>query len=146
MQTDSSVPVVYLSFPTSNHNPQQTSPRITLLYISLFLHQTTTSRWVISSACRCISLFSYIKPQQFTMYAIAEVRCISLFSYIKPQRKQINGTQFIVVYLSFPTSNHNLPTRAKNLPTVVYLSFPTSNHNPGELLPYLIAFYNSNKA
>ena len=33
------------------------------LYISLFLHQTTTIGWALLVVARCISLYSYIKPQ-----------------------------------------------------------------------------------
>ncbi len=34
-----------------------------------------------------------------------------------------------VVYLSFPTSNHNRGSSGMGWEPVVYLSFPTSNHN-----------------
>ena len=55
--------------------------------------------------------------------------CISFVSYIKPQPTRKRERFFSVVYLSFPTSNHN-PSRIRgNAEEVVYLSFPTSNHN-----------------
>ena len=55
--------VVYHPFPTSNHNSQRISaPRLSL-YIILFLHQTTTSPETDRYLQRCISSFSYIKPQ-----------------------------------------------------------------------------------
>ena len=77
--------VVYLSFPTSNHNHQTQVHRALLLYIFRFLHQTTTLR------------------PNFN----AKLRCISFVSYIKPQPRTRTTARIMVVYLSFPTSNHN---------------------------------------
>ncbi len=67
--------------------------------MSLFLHQTTTSGGVFDTVAGCICLFSYIKPQPLLML------------------KHLTS----VVYVSFPTSNHN------NAPThewarVLYMS------------------------
>ena len=98
---------VYLSFPTSNHNPfgkrynrsllyiclflHQTTTYIMytidkkVLYICLFLHQTTTIMTVLLDILCCISVFSYIKPQLFWRNDAYCKRCISVFSYIKPQ-------------------------------------------------------------
>ena len=55
--------------------------------------------------------------------------CISFVSYIKPQPLSHNRKPVTVVYLSFPTSNHNYTDNDGEIKTVVYLSFPTSNHN-----------------
>ena len=55
------------------------------LYIFRFLHQTTTIRYLNLMMKSCISFVSYIKPQ------LAQESYVSHF----------------VVYLSFPTSNHN---------------------------------------
>ena len=77
--------VVYLSFPTSNHNMMCPIIVITLLYIFRFLHQTTTGRSADELSRGCISFVSYIKPQ-------LSVACFC---------------SSLVVYLSFPTSNHN---------------------------------------
>ena len=77
--------VVYLSIPTSNHNQNFTQSNGGLLFISLFLHQTTTRSDFLS----------------------AEVRCLSLYSYIKPQPLMMSLKLISVVYLSIPTSNHN---------------------------------------
>ena len=55
--------------------------------------------------------------------------CISFVSYIKPQWFFRRLPRRLVVYLSFPTSNHNLDIIKDNIAKVVYLSFPTSNHN-----------------
>ena len=144
--------VVYLSFPTSNHNLLREAHQFAVLYIFRFLHQTTT--WTdetIYVPC-CISFVSYIKPQpgaqclplfpvvylsfptsnhncllpekvagmlyifRFLHQTTTPVRtcpisprCISFVSYIKPQLACRCADGVIVVYLSFPTSNHNLP-------------------------------------
>ena len=99
--------VVYVSFPTSNHNDGRGAADATELYMSLFLHQTTTIlRWHRMSY-RCICLFSYIKPQQFALRSNSRMSCICLFSYIKPQRSLYCYISYRVVYVSFPTSNHN---------------------------------------
>ena len=79
-------------------------------------------------ALRCISLYSYIKPQHYVAHVNPNVGCISLYSYIKPQpRTPERGAA--VVYLYTPTSNHNRKTLSKLLHLVVYLYTPTSNHN-----------------
>ena len=57
-----------------------------MLYIFIFLHQTTTK---------------FAKE-------MAEIGCISLYSYIKPQRSSYVSLTLTVVYLYIPTSNHNL--------------------------------------
>ena len=121
--------VVYLSFPTSNHNcvclynwkyklyifrflhqtttvydKRQHSPA---LYIFRFLHQTTTPVMSVLCVDGCISFVSYIKPQPWHYHAKSIFCCISFVSYIKPQPACICVKHIIVVYLSFPTSNHN---------------------------------------
>ena len=100
--------VVYLSFPTSNHNNLFTRTQPLALYIFRFLHQTTTSRAAVSSV-RKLYIFRFLH-QTTTVRSVLQspISCISFVSYIKPQlptpfRKPCN-----VVYLSFPTSNHNL--------------------------------------
>ncbi len=101
------VNVVYQSFPTSNHNLPSSFSSEMALFTSLFLHQTTTSgRGSPSRAC-----------------------CLPVFSYIKPQLLKVLSFLFLVVYQSFPTSNHNVRVVAVFCRNVVYQSFPTSNHN-----------------
>ena len=56
------------------------------LYIVLFLHQTTTYLRSFSYRDRCISYYSYIKPQ----LSLRLFHCV------------------VVVYRTIPTSNHNL--------------------------------------
>ena len=55
--------VVYLLIPTSNHNPSWYNNTTKRLFISWFLHQTTTRATCALMALRCLSLDSYIKPQ-----------------------------------------------------------------------------------
>ena len=56
---------------------------------------------------RCISLYSYIKPQPGHRQGRSRRGCISLYSYIKPQLTCCFISYFYVVYLYIPTSNHN---------------------------------------
>ena len=56
-------PVVYLYTPTSNHNNKPLNTYAKQLYIFILLHQTTTDREIYKNQIRCISLYSYIKPQ-----------------------------------------------------------------------------------
>ena len=77
--------VVYLLIPTSNHNTNSYIPQEKALFISWFLHQTTT---LIEK--------KFLSP-----------RCLSLDSYIKPQRDVSILVEDNVVYLLIPTSNHN---------------------------------------
>ena len=87
--------VVYLSFPTSNHNGLANQGFPSRLYIFRFLHQTTTHENHTLKNDGCISFVSYIKPQLFV--------CVQRYA--------------AVVYLSFPTSNHNawepMPTKRR---------------------------------
>ena len=68
------------------------------LYIFRFLHQTTTIRYL----------------------NLMMKSCISFVSYIKPQLDQIKVSIEIVVYLSFPTSNHNR-RRTKKFTFMLYI-------------------------
>ena len=79
------ISVVYLYIPTPNHNFALVGGCPLTLYIFIFLHQTTT-----------------VPPVRFVRF-----RCISLYSYIKPQLSSVKGKDSIVVYLYIPTSNHN---------------------------------------
>ena len=101
------VRVVYLYIPTSNHNWTPDKVFSYQLYIFIFLHQTTTSYTFYYLVTRCISLYSYIKPQQYGKNTQRPHCCISLYSYIKPQLHYFTHHYFKVVYLYIPTSNHN---------------------------------------
>ena len=57
------------------------------LYIYLFLHQTTTQMTLGEVVARCISIYSYIKPQPLPLAVIKQLGCISIYSYIKPQHR-----------------------------------------------------------
>ena len=84
--------VVYLLIPTSNHNFQDDGLDDILLFISWFLHQTTTSQAITSIPLSCLSLDSYIKPQP---------------------RPRLLFLQ-CVVYLLIPTSNHNRTSKSNH--------------------------------
>ena len=77
--------VVYLYIPTPNHNNPALIICSKSLYIFIFLHQTTTSK----------------------IHAAHIIRCISLYSYTKPQLKEAIAGKRKVVYLYIPTPNHN---------------------------------------
>ena len=90
-----------------------------MLYIVLFLHQTTTIIPILDYEDSCISYYSYIKPQ------------LQLSTYIYPQ----------VVYRTIPTSNHNTQPMAQVLRAVVYRTIPTSNHNQMMLILFTEKLY-----
>ena len=74
--------VLFLHQTTTVPPPQETYKR---LYIVLFLHQTTTRYHHLRKAYRCISYYSYIKPQP----------------------SLLRLPLVLVVYRTIPTSNHN---------------------------------------
>ena len=63
---------------------------------------------VSESEGSCISHLSYIKPQLLVLENFTKSCCISHLSYIKPQQIIFCFHSLKVVYLIFPTSNHNL--------------------------------------
>ena len=77
------------------------------LYIVLFLHQTTTS----SLLFLCLSgLYIVLFLHQTTtdpLQTMLRNSCISYYSYIKPQPAIGAGAGLLVVYRTIPTSNHN---------------------------------------
>ena len=81
-----------------------------MLFIILFLHQTTTALF-LTIVLQC---------------------CLSSCSYIKPQRCPGKPASEAVVYHLVPTSNHNQLFRPFAKASVVYHLVPTSNHNSGE--------------
>ena len=96
------------SCPTSNHNSVVNGINLLLLYIVLFLHQTTTISRSESLLSGCILYYSYIKPQLTHTECGISRSCISYYSYIKPQLVEISIGVCLVVYRTIPTSNHNL--------------------------------------
>ena len=100
-----------------------------MLYIFRFLHQTTTIRNIQSKKTR-LYIFRFLHQTTTTLLLVKMfIRCISFVSYIKPQPRSVVTFGTKVVYLSFPTSNHNWLCFCHVSISVVYLSFPTSNHN-----------------
>ena len=77
--------VVYLLIPTSNHNDACSMYLAQALFISWFLHQTTTQPIPHHRQPSCLSLDSYIKPQRRVVSSMSCPSCLSLDSYIKPQ-------------------------------------------------------------
>ena len=60
--------VVYHLVPTSNHNLKAIMLLTFLLFIILFLHQTTTAEYGSRRFRRCLSSCSYIKPQHADLF------------------------------------------------------------------------------
>ena len=143
--------VVYRTIPTSNHNWKngasfllllyivlflhQTTTIILktilngLLYIVLFLHQTTTLPLITSLLSCCISYYSYIKPQRSSTKDNPMHSCISYYSYIKPQHQEVvpEGNNCCISYYSY--IKPQLPALPYGMLPVVYRTIPTSNHN-----------------
>ena len=141
--------VVYLLIPTSNHNWWWTSPFRFGLFISWFLHQTTTLNWIPLSLTCCLSLDSYIKPQLGTVASHA----LMFISWFLHQTTTIHGHRlapdwlFISWFLHQTTTSTpqvfnvqsclsldsyikpQLISRTSVRRLVVYLLIPTSNHN-----------------
>ena len=99
--------VVYHLVPTSNHNRWANYILRPMLFIILFLHQTTTRKEKRMAEKCCLSSCSYIKPQLPYLCPRLIQRCLSSCSYIKPQRTFAQVRRQRVVYHLVPTSNHN---------------------------------------
>ena len=121
--------VVYRPFPTSNHNYKSFIPRLDLLYIVRFLHQTTTLRNTHRLGISCISSVSYIKPQPSAWCWRVALVVYRPFPTSNHNRISTRSPSRLVVYRPFPTSNHNAKHDAQLHLEVVYRPFPTSNHN-----------------
>ena len=108
-----------------------------LLFMGLFLHQTTTGALREGAALRCLWVFSYIKPQLPFRRSLRLGVVYGSFPTSNHNCLTPRITELCVVYGSFPTSNHNrLPLDVDDV-GVVYGSFPTSNHNLCILMSYI---------
>ena len=99
--------VVYVSIPTSNHNLIVSRIGCNPLYMSLFLHQTTT---ICANYKILRKLYMSLFLHQTTTILLLPMNllgCICLYSYIKPQPLRLPNQRGFVVYVSIPTSNHN---------------------------------------
>ena len=122
--------VVYLYIPTSNHNPLHHLEVHYGLYIFIFLHQTTTCP-LFGLMPKTLYIFIFLHQTTTPKSPCPKnIGCISLYSYIKPQQYDDLVRTATVVYLYIPTSNHNAPRLRLCTLSVVYLYIPTSNHNP----------------
>ena len=137
--------VVSYSFSTSNHNLQRHVCARNVLYLILFLHQTTTDTGADLLAGGCILFFFYIKPQPGFPRPLRRGGCILFFFYIKPQLYDNFTDLRRVVSYSFSTSNHNqtmwkVSTRTVYL--ILFLHQTTTHHDRGAELVvlYLILF------
>ena len=106
------------------------------LYIFYILHQTTTCCLSVCQRQCCISFISYIKPQPATNGVTERDVVYLLYPTSNHNRNLHPMRQQWVVYLLYPTSNHNLGYLPRYWYWVVYLLYPTSNHNLGYLPRY----------
>ena len=143
--------VVYRTIPTSNHNTSSMNIENNLLYIVLFLHQTTTAAgdgdygsqlyivlflhqtttnldWRISWCLLYIVLFLH-QTTTYTFIDTQHFSCISYYSYIKPQRRFRFAASRIscISYYSYIKPQLYIALCLYFL--VVYRTIPTSNHN-----------------
>ena len=112
-----------------------------MLYILIFLHQTATNVHRPVQLFRCISLYSYIKPQHNYLICNVSESCISLYSYIKPQPYVLFILASDAVYPYIPTSNRNLAEAIIPFLGAVYPYIPTSNRNRLLLLSQCLTLY-----
>ena len=75
------------------------------------------------------------------MTANSMVRCISLYSYIKPQLKHYGNTGKWAVYPYIPTSNRNFQLIDNVLMRAVYPYIPTSNRNAFLVIDDILRLY-----
>ena len=104
--------VVCYHVPTSNHNAALVLNVSSVLYVIMFLHQTTTMYDVSHLLLSCMLSCSYIKPQLDCNHCSRIIGCMLSCSYIKPQHVARYRAKVIVVCYHVPTSNHNLKYRS----------------------------------
>ena len=100
--------VVYRTIPTSNHNSTIDVRINFMLYIVLFLHQTTTFSFKGQDQRRCISYYSYIKPQlnqSFVCYKLVVYRTIPTSNHNNAQVLRLNSMLYIVLFLQQTTTH-----------------------------------------
>ncbi len=99
------------------------------LFLTSFLHQTTTKNFTPLIGGCCFLLRFYIKPQRNVPTTRNSFGCFLLRFYIKPQRYwSISNQNTVVSYFVF-TSNHNVRVSNLNDKEVVSYFVFTSNHN-----------------
>ena len=79
-----------------------------MLYIVLFLHQTTTEHPELHFPLWLYIVLFLHQTTTWVYHVGIILRCISYYSYIKPQHNDIFISGQKVVYRTIPTSNHNL--------------------------------------
>ena len=103
-----------------------------MLYIFIFLHQTTTAPWYRVDE---LKLYIFIFLHQTTTQGIlghASGGCISLYSYTKPQPGLSADYFSDVVYLYIPTPNHNRCSRCRYAKLLYIFIFLHQTTTPNE--------------
>ena len=104
-------------------------------YKCIFLHQTTTPEFFLGFCYRCISLYSYIKPQLFVFSASVLASCISLYSYIKPQLELLKENDQLRLYI--PIFLHQTTTTSILTFPLIVLYIPIFLHQTTTGMKYL---------
>ena len=99
--------VVYYHVPTSNHNSARCVICANVLYIIMFLHQTTTIFFMINGNFLLYIIMFLHQTTTAISAGSSLLGCILSCSYIKPQRLRFLKRLKTVVYYHVPTSNHN---------------------------------------
>ena len=130
--------VLYLHS-TSNHNPQPSPHQIHQLYYIFILHQTTTTRRLISQNLRLYYIFILHQTTTLKFDTRYTVKLYYIFilhqtttRFVIQQKKER-----VVLYLH-STSNHNPSCRWSWWAKVVLYLHSTSNHNPMKDLQMLV--------
>ena len=142
--------VVYHLVPTSNHNSIDRNTKGQLLFIILFLHQTTTSVLRVRRKRGCLSSCSYIKPQlrtEFKNIHFVVYHLVPTSNHNTELNHSLNNTLFIILFLHQTTTMSIVrfflscclsscsyikpqpPFYVRSGALVVYHLVPTSNHN-----------------
>ena len=101
-----------------------------MLYIVLFLHQTTTLQ-VLMGHSDMLYIVLFLHQTTTGKYPACSLEsCISYYSYIKPQPNTRETFLLLVVYRTIPTSNHNSLIKlvtTKSLYIVLFLHQTTTS-------------------
>ena len=117
--------VVYPYIPTSNHNYEKNNYFCGVLYIPIFLHQTTTVMLAWNPIICCISLYSYIKPQRASFQRQVNQLYIPIFLHQTTTQKAISSLK---VLLYIPIFLHQTTTIVRLLKLARMLYIPIFLH------------------
>ena len=138
-----SLHIVSYRLSTSNHNCRRCEIILDILYLIVFLHQTTTCARLGVSLDDCILSSFYIKPQLDLERTQRSYHCILSSFYIKPQLSTAAFTDATYCILSSFYIKPQPITRTWGILWIVSYRLSTSNHNfiPAASASYIIVSY-----